>query len=75
MNNFTFSITEHIATIGQTESTTTEVNKVSWNGKQPKTDIRVWSNKDGQKQPYKGISLCDTEVQALYDVLKALNEK
>lgn len=40
---FTFSIIEHYGVFDQTESGwTKEVNLVSWNGQDPKIDIRTW---------------------------------
>lgn len=42
---------------------TKEVNIVSWNGRQPKIDIRDW-NEDHTRMS-KGITLTDTEAEAL----------
>lgn len=41
----TFEIEEHIGQIGDVSSTgwRRELNLVSWNGKEPKYDIREWS--------------------------------
>lgn len=43
INEFTFNIIEHYGVFDQTESGwTKEVNLVSWNGQDPKIDIRTW---------------------------------
>ena len=42
---------------------TKEVNIVSWNGRQPKIDIREW-NEDHTRMS-KGITLTDSEAEAL----------
>lgn len=49
MKEFTFSIVEHIGTFEITDSGwSREVNLVSWNGQDPKLDIRSW-NEDHTK--------------------------
>ena len=42
---------------------TKEVNIVSWNGRQPKIDIREWS--EDHTRMSKGITLTDAEAEAL----------
>ena len=45
------------------------ISYLSWNGKQPVYDIRVWREKDGKVQATKGIILNDAEVKRLRDIL------
>lgn len=45
----------------------TELNRVSWNGAEPKYDIRSWSP-DHSKMG-KGITLSEKEMTALADLL------
>lgn len=45
----------------------TELNRVSWNGAEPKYDIRSWSP-DHSKMG-KGITLSESELTALADLL------
>ncbi len=45
----------------------TEVNRISWNGAEPKYDIRSWSP-DHSKMG-KGITLTETEMTKLADIL------
>ena len=45
----------------------TELNRVSWNGAEPKYDLRSWSP-DHSKMG-KGITLSESELTALTDLL------
>ena len=70
MNDCTFTIEKHIATLSGSEGEVTkQVNIVSWNGKQATLDIRAWS---GKGKPYKGITLDSDEVKALKAALDTL---
>ena len=50
-----------------------EVNYITWNGGEPKFDIRQWAP-DHQKMG-KGISLNREEAEALYKILKGILSK
>ena len=45
-----------------------ELNKVSWNGREPKYDLREWA--PGHEKMGKGITLTDDEVKTLVELLK-----
>ena len=61
---FKYEIINHIGIISTSSSGwTVELNRVSWNGKEPKYDIRSWSP-DHSKMG-KGITLTDEEILAL----------
>ena len=67
-------IMEHIGVLS-THSTgwNKELNLVSWNGGQPKYDIRDWAPE--HEKMSKGITLSQEEVEELYAVLgKALGK-
>lgn len=51
-----------------------EANIVSWNGREPQVDIRVWYSTDADpiKKPGKGVSLNVKEANMLVDALVAL---
>ena len=71
MNEFTFKITKHIGTIARYEiGWNKEVNLVSWNGKEPKLDIRDWDAK--HERMTRGISLKEDETKKLIEILKTL---
>ena len=44
-----------------------EVNRISWNGAEPKYDIRTWSP-DHQKMG-KGVTLSEQEIRSLKEIL------
>ena len=47
-----------------------EINLVSWNDREPKYDIRDWS--EGHEKMGKGITLSEEEVKVLCEILKNL---
>ncbi len=60
--------TEKIGALSESsKGWTKELNKVSWNGAEPKYDIRDWSP-DHEKMG-KGITLTDEEVEKLKGLL------
>lgn len=64
-NDFNYEVTEEIGVIGNPTPSgwTTQLNLVSWNGKEPKIDIRPW-NEDHSRMG-KGISLSMEEATEL----------
>jgi hypothetical protein len=53
-----------------------ELRLISWNGGDPKYDIRGWStNEDGTEKMTKGITLDAEELQSLYEILKEMDEE
>ena len=68
MADIKFDITEHIGVLSEgSKGWTKEINKVSWNDRDPKIDIREWSP-DHTKMG-KGITLTDEEAQKLKELL------
>jgi len=64
-----FEIINQIGVISTSSSGwITELNRVSWNGKEPKYDLRVWSP-DHTKMS-KGITLSEDEVTTLSEILQ-----
>ncbi len=64
MAEFKFEITEKIRVLSESsKGWIKELNKVSWNGAEPKYDIRDWSP-DHEKMG-KGITLTDEELEVL----------
>lgn len=69
MSDIKFEIIETLGVIStSSKGWTTEVNRVSWNDKPAKIDIRDWSP-DHQKMG-KGITMTDEETQALKEILE-----
>lgn len=70
MNDCTFSIEKHIATLSGSEAEVSkQINLISWNDKPAAIDIRAWS---GKGKPYKGIVLTIDEAKALKAALDGL---
>lgn len=71
MDDFKFEIKEEYGTIATKNGYDLKLCKVSWNGREPKFDIRPWKDdKCG-----KGITLTDEELKGLLDKLKELDKK
>lgn len=66
---FEYKITEHIATLSESNrGTALELNRISYGGQPPKWDLRRWEKTDHRM--LKGITLNDDEMKTLVDVLK-----
>ena len=69
MADIQFEIKKHIGTLSTSEKGwTKELNLVSWNGKEPKYDIRDWSP-DHEKMG-KGTTLSSEEYEAFKELIK-----
>lgn len=69
MNDFKFEITEHLGTLSESaKGWTKELNKVSFNDRPAKYDLREW-DPDHQKMS-KGVTLNDEEMEILSKILK-----
>lgn len=67
MAEIKYDIVEKIAVLSEKGAWTKELNKVSWNGRAAKYDIRDWNHEEGKIG--KGTTLSDEEAQALKDAL------
>lgn len=68
MAELKFEITERIGVLSENaKGWTKELNKVSWNEREPKYDLREW-NPDHSRMG-KGITLTDEEVETLKGIL------
>lgn len=69
MKEIQYEIVKEIAVLSASDSGyTKEINLISWNGKEPKYDIRSFS--PDHEKCGKGITLTKTEVQTLLAVLQ-----
>lgn len=72
MADFKYEITQELGVLSESKSGwTRELNLVSWNGAEPKYDIRDWSP-DHEKMG-KGISLNANEVDKLKKILERIS--
>ena len=68
MAELKFEITERIGVLSENaKGWTKELNKVSWNEREPKYDLREW-NPDHSRMG-QGITLTDEEVETLKAIL------
>lgn len=65
-----YEISERIAILSEKGGWTKELNKVSWNGRSAKFDLRDWNHDEGKMG--KGITLSDEEIRNLHQVLNAI---
>ena len=68
MADFKFEIIEEIGVLSEsTKGWRKELNKVSWNGAEPKLDIREWA--PGHEKMGKGVTLTREEADELKRLL------
>ena len=68
MADIKYDITQEIGTLSESSrGWTKELNMVSWNGGQPKYDIRDWAPE--HEKMGKGVTLTEEEARQLYDLL------
>lgn len=71
MAEIKFEITEHIAVLSESpKGWQKELNLISWNGREPKYDIRDWS--PNHEKMGKGVTLSKEELEKLKEVLSGL---
>lgn len=71
MSEFKFEIIKKIGVLSVSgKGWTKELNLVSWNGRNPKYDLREWAP-DGQTMG-KGVTLTEEELTALRDLLNQI---
>ncbi len=72
MPEFTYEIVEELGVVSEgSGGWRKELNLVSWNGKDPKYDIRDWAPE--HEKMSKGISLTKKDLAALRDLLNELD--
>ena len=71
MPEIKYEITEHLGVISETaRGWTREVNMISWNGREPKFDVRDWSPEHDKMS--KGITFTKEELQELAKIAAKL---
>lgn len=72
MADFKFEIVEEIGVLSSNaKGWQKELNKVSWNGGEPKYDIREWA--PDHERMGKGVTLTEEEVEKLREILDVIN--
>ena len=73
MPEFSYEIKKHIGVISEgSGGWTRELNLISWNGKEPKYDIRDWGPE--HEKMGKGITLSAKDVKALQELFAEIEE-
>ena len=71
MAEFRYDIVEQLGVLSENSNGwSRELNFISWNGRDPKYDIRDWA--PGNEKMGKGISLSREEAKALKELLNKL---
>jgi hypothetical protein len=70
MAELKYEISERIAVLSEKGKWTKELNKVSWNDRPAKFDLRDWNHEDGKMG--KGATLTQEEAENLKQVLNAI---
>ncbi|RUL48209.1 MULTISPECIES: YdbC family protein [Lysinibacillus] len=72
MAEIKFEITKQIAILSESpKGWTKELNLISWNGREPKYDIRDWA--PNHEKMGKGVTLSNEEVEKLKEALRSLD--
>ena len=72
-NEIKYEIVEEIAVLSESSSGwKRELNLVSWNGREPKYDLRDWDA--NHTRMGKGITLSKSDIASLKEVLNKLQE-
>ncbi len=72
MAEFKYEIVDQIGVLSESANGwSRELNYISWNGRDPKYDIRDWA--PGNEKMGKGISLSLEEAKALKEILNSLD--
>ena len=72
MAEFKYEITQELGVLSESKSGwTRELNLVSWNGAEPKFDIRDWA--PGHEKMGKGIALNSEEIEKLKSILEKIS--
>ena len=73
MADFNYEIKENLGVLSESpKGWKKELNLISWNGAEPKFDIRDWSPEHDKMG--KGITLTSEEIDELYKVLATIFE-
>ncbi|WP_353893682.1 YdbC family protein [Proteinivorax hydrogeniformans] len=71
MSSFKYDIVKQLGEVSQSpKGWTKELNLISWNGREPKYDLRDWA--PGHEKMGKGITLSKDELISLRDILNEM---
>ena len=74
MADFQYEIVEELGVLSTgPKGWTKELNLISWNGREPKYDIRDWAPE--HEKMGKGVTLSDEEIEVLKKLLSEIQEE
>lgn len=68
-DDFSYEIIEDCGVIGKKGKNIIRLRYISYNGNEPKYDIREWYEKDGEEHMGKGISLTGEQLEKLVELV------
>jgi hypothetical protein len=73
-NGIKYEVVEKCGVISESNGYSLELRYVSWNGNEPKYDIRQWYERDGVEKCGKGITLTGEQLEILGEIIKGMEE-
>ena len=70
-----YQVLEKCGVIAEKKNGTMELRYVSWNGNEPKYDIRTWLVTEDGERGAKGLTLTGEELESLYEIIKKMVEE
>lgn len=76
-DDFKYEVVEECGSLpARSNGDVVKIRYISWNGRDPKYDIRVWStDDDGNERCGKGVGLSGEELEGIYDLIGKLMEE
>ena len=74
MRDFNYEIKKRLGILSQNGEKTLELNLVSYNGREPKIDLRRWDRNGGEEKLLKGLTMTNEEAAALFEALNDYSE-
>lgn len=76
-DDFKYEVIEECGSLpARSNGDVVKIRYISWNGRDPKYDIRVWStDDDGNERCGKGIGISGEELEGIYNLIGKLMEE
>lgn len=73
-SSINYEVIERFGVLDSDSDAPKELRLISWNGNNPKYDLRGWyKDEDGNERMTKGITLDFEELSSLYEILKSMD--
>ena len=76
-DDFKYEVIEECGSLpARSNGDVVKIRYISWNGRDPKYDIRVWStDDDGNERCGKGVGVSGEELEGIYNLIGKLMEE